>query len=72
MKAIGIVLIVVGLIGLIWGGISWTDRDTVVDLGGLQVQSEEREGFPISPVVGGICLAAGAALLIAGGRRRLA
>ena len=72
MKAIGIILIVVGLIGLIWGGISWTDRDTLVDIGGLQVQSEDREGFPISPIVGGICLAAGAALLIAGGRRRVA
>lgn len=72
MKAIGIILIVVGLIGLVWGGISWTDRDTVVDFGGIQVQSEDREGVPISPVVGGVCLAAGAALLIAGGRRRLA
>jgi hypothetical protein len=72
MKAIGIILIVVGLVGLIWGGISWTDRDTVVDLGGLQIQSEDREGFPISPVAGGLCLALGAALLIAGNRRRLA
>jgi hypothetical protein len=72
MKAVGIILIVVGLVGLIWGGISWTDRETVVDLGGLQVQSEDRDSFPISPVAGGICLAAGAALLIAGSRRRLA
>jgi hypothetical protein len=72
MKAVGIILIVIGLVGFIWGGISWTDRDTVVDLGGLRVQSEDRDSFPISPVAGGICLAAGAALLIAGSRRRLA
>jgi hypothetical protein len=72
MKVIGIILIVVGLVGLIWGGITWTDRDTVVDLGGLQVQTEDRDRLPISPVAGGICLAAGAALVIAGSRRRLA
>ena len=36
MKAIGIVLVVLGLVGLLIGGISWTDRDTVVDAGPIQ------------------------------------
>ena len=72
MKAIGIVLVVVGLIGLLWGGITWTERDTVLDVGPLQVTTEDREHLPLPPVLGGICLAVGAALLIAGSRRRLA
>jgi len=72
MKAIGIVLIVVGLVGLLWGGITWTNRETVLDVGPLEVTSEERERLPLSPVAGGICVAVGAALLIAGSRRRLA
>jgi hypothetical protein len=72
MKVIGIVLIVIGLVGVVWGGINWTDRDTVVDIGPLEIQTEERERIPFSPVAGGICLAVGAALLVAGSRRRTA
>lgn len=70
MKAIGIILIVLGLVGLVWGGISWTDRDTVVDIGPVEIQSAERKRIPLPPIAGGICLAVGAALLIAGSRRR--
>jgi len=71
MKAIGIVLVVVGLIGLLWGGITWTDRDTVVDVGPIEVTTEDHERLPLPPVVGGICLVVGAALLVAGSRRRV-
>ncbi len=72
MKAIGIVLIVLGLVGLLWGGITWTDRDTVLDVGPLEVTTEERETLPFPPIAGGIAVAVGAALLIAGTRRRIA
>ena len=64
MKAIGIVLVVLGLVGLLFGRISWTDRDTVVDAGPLQVQTEERERLPIPPIAGGIMLVAGIVLLM--------
>lgn len=64
MKAIGIVLVVLGLVGLLFGRISWTDRDTVVDAGPLQVQTEERKRLPIPPIAGGIMLVAGIVLLI--------
>jgi UDP-N-acetylmuramyl pentapeptide phosphotransferase/UDP-N-acetylglucosamine-1-phosphate transferase len=66
----GIVLIAIGLIGLIWGGISWTDTKTVVDLGPIQATAQERETIPITPIVGGIALVAGIVLLVVPGRRR--
>jgi len=69
MKLIGIVLIVLGVIGLAYGGISWTQRDKVVDLGPLEITSEKRESIPLPPVAGGICLLAGVGLLVAGNRR---
>ena len=37
MKALGIVLVVVGLVALIYGGISWTRKDTVVDAGPIEI-----------------------------------
>jgi hypothetical protein len=69
MKVIGVVLIVLGVIGLAYGGITWTRRDKVIDLGPVEVTSEKRESIPLPPIAGGICLVVGAALLLAGGRR---
>lgn len=69
MKIIGIVLIVVGIIGFVFGGISWTERDTVVDAGPIEIESENRESVPITPIASGACLVAGIALVVAGGRR---
>jgi UDP-N-acetylmuramyl pentapeptide phosphotransferase/UDP-N-acetylglucosamine-1-phosphate transferase len=66
----GIVLIVIGLIGLIWGGISWTEEKTVVDLGPIQAQAQEQKTIPITPIVGGIALVAGIVLLVVPGRTR--
>ncbi|HYN07146.1 MAG TPA: hypothetical protein VES67_07125 [Vicinamibacterales bacterium] len=69
MKIIGIVLIVLGLVGLLAGGFSWTKREKVVDLGPIEVTSENRESLPVSPIVGGLLLIAGVVLVVAKGRR---
>ena len=68
MKIIGIVLIVLGLIGLAYGGITWTQREKVVDLGPIEVTRTERERIPVPPVAGGLALLAGAALVLASRR----
>jgi hypothetical protein len=69
MRVVGIVLIVLGLIGLAWGGISWTTKEKVVDLGPVEVTRTEHERIPFPPVAGGVALVAGVLLMIAGGRR---
>jgi hypothetical protein len=66
----GIVLIAIGLVGLLWGGLSWTREKTVVDIGPVDVRAQERESIPVSPIVGGIALVAGIVLLVVPGRRR--
>ncbi len=66
----GIVLIVAGLVGLIWGGVSWTDEKTVVDIGPIQATAKERKTIPIPPVVGGLAVVAGIVLLVIPGRKR--
>jgi hypothetical protein len=66
MKIIGIILIVIGIIGLAYGGITWTTREKVVDLGPVEVTRTEHERIPLPPVAGGICLVAGLALVLAG------
>jgi drug/metabolite transporter (DMT)-like permease len=68
MKIVGIVLIVLGLVGVGYGGISWTHQKKVVDLGPLQVSHDKTESLPIPPIAGAICLIAGA-LVLAGQAR---
>jgi hypothetical protein len=70
VKLIGMLLIAFGIFALVMGGISYTDRDKVLDIGPVEVQSEERETIPLSPIVGIASLAGGVALLIAGARAR--
>ena len=70
MRVLGFVLIVIGLIGLIYGGVTWTQREEVLDVGPIEVSRQERETIPLPPIVGGICLVAGVLVLVADGRRR--
>ena len=66
---VGILLIVVGIIGLAYGGITYTRKEKVVDIGPIQATAEKHERIPLPPIVGGLSLAAGVVLLIAGAKR---
>lgn len=70
MRMAGIVLIILGIIGLVYGGITYTRRRDTVNIGPITATVKQRETLPISPVVGVIALVAGIGLLVAGGRRR--
>ena len=66
---IGVILIVIGLIGLVWGGISYTREEKVLDLGPIEATAERRETIPVTPVVGGLALAGGIILLVSSRKR---
>ena len=70
MKIVGIILIVIGVIALAYGGISYTRREKVLDIGPLEATTETRETIPLPPILGGLALAGGIVLLIAGSRRK--
>lgn len=61
----GIALVVLGVIGLAYQGISWTTRERVVDLPGIQIDADKEHSIPIAPVAAGIALAVGAVLVAA-------
>ncbi len=67
MKAtaiIGILLIVIGVIALGYGGISYVSRDKVIDMGPIQVTKEQTHSIPIAPIAGVIVLFAGVVFLV--------
>ncbi len=66
----GIALIVLGLVALAYQGITYTSRETVIDLGPLKATAERERTFPVPPIVGGVAVLAGVALAIAGSRKK--
>lgn len=67
---IGIVLIAVGLVSFAYQGITYTSRETVVEVGPLKATADKQRTIPLPPILGGIALAGGLALLIGTWRRR--
>ena len=63
-KTLGIILIVLGLIGLAWGGISYKTREKVIDLGPIEASREKTHTVPLPPVAGAVALIGGVALLV--------
>ena len=70
MKIAGVLLIVLGVVALIYGGISYTNREKVLDVGPIEATTETRETIPLPPILGALALVGGVALMIAGSRRR--
>ena len=67
-SVIGILLIVLGVIALAYQGITYTTHKKVIDLGPIQASTTEHKTIPLPPILGGIALVGGIALLFAGGK----
>ena len=68
-KMLGIILIVLGLVGLVWGGFSYTTREKVVDIGPIHATREKTHNIPLAPIGGALALAGGIVLLVVGRKR---
>jgi hypothetical protein len=69
MKILGVILIVLGALGLLYGGFSYTRRRDTVRLGPMSATIEQRQSVPIPPILGGVAVVAGIALLLIGRRK---
>ena len=67
-KTLGIILIVLGLFGLVWGGFTYTTSEKVVDIGPIHATREKTHNIPLPPIAGAVALIGGVVLLIAGKR----
>jgi hypothetical protein len=70
MKIVGLVLIVLGVAALAYQGITYTSRETVLDIGPVKATAERQKTIPLPPLVGVAVVGGGVALLILGSRKR--
>jgi hypothetical protein len=68
-KIVGIVLIVAGLLGLLYGGFSYTREKHDLKLGPIELSVKEKESVNVPVWVGVGAIVVGAALLAFGGRK---
>jgi hypothetical protein len=69
MALAGVVLILLGAMALVYQGITYSSRETVIDIGPLHATADRQKTLPLPPVLGMVALAGGVALLVAGVRR---
>ena len=66
---VGILLIVLGVVALAYQGITYTTKEKVLDIGPIEATKESKKTIPLSPVLGGLALAGGLALVVVGSRK---
>ncbi|MEO5618468.1 MAG: DUF3185 domain-containing protein [Candidatus Eisenbacteria bacterium] len=69
MKPIGLVLVVLGILALVYGGFTYNREKTVLDVGPIHATATEKRSVPISPILGGIAIVGGLVMLMATRRR---
>ena len=65
-KTLGVILIVLGVFRLAWGGFTYTTQEKVVDIGPIHATRDETHNVPLPPIAGAAALVGGIFLLVAG------
>jgi drug/metabolite transporter (DMT)-like permease len=65
---LAIILIVIGVIALGYGGFNFTTKEKVAEIGPLKVEKDKTHSVPLSPVLGVLALVGGVVLLVVGRR----
>ena len=69
-KLLGIALLLAGVLGLVYGGFSYTKDTTAVKLGPIELTVKEKQSVNIPLWAGIASVVAGGALLVLGGKGR--
>jgi hypothetical protein len=70
LALVGVVLMVLGLAALVYQGVTYTSRETVIDIGPVRATADRERTLPLPPVLGIGAVAAGAVLLIVSARQQ--
>lgn len=66
---LGLLLVLAGIAVLVFGGVSYTSSETIIDVGPVEVQAEEERSLPVEPILAGLAIVGGLALIGVGRKR---
>ena len=66
---VGILLIVFGALAIAYQGFTYTHQEKVLDVGPIHATAEKHDRVSIPPILGGLVLAGGIALLVFGAKK---
>jgi uncharacterized membrane protein YidH (DUF202 family) len=64
LKLIGVALIALGVIALVYQGITYTSKEKILDVGPFKAEVKRDKTIPLSPVLGVVALVGGVAILL--------
>jgi hypothetical protein len=67
---IGIILIIIGIVGFAIGGFSFTHEKQDAKIGPINIEHKQTDTVPIPPILSGIALVGGIALVVVGAKSR--
>ena len=68
LMMVGVLLVVLGIAGLIVPNVRFTESKKVLDLGPLELRSEEQHTIPIPTIAGVLAIVAGLGMIFASRR----
>jgi uncharacterized membrane protein YidH (DUF202 family) len=71
MKILGIILIVLGILMFVFGNVTFTRKEKVLDAGPVEINKKEKHTIAWPNYAGGIMVAAGVVVLLASNRRKV-
>jgi hypothetical protein len=66
---VGIILIVLGVAGVAFQGITYTTREKVIDIGGIGITAETRKTIPVPLIAGSLALVGGIGTIVVASRK---
>jgi uncharacterized membrane protein HdeD (DUF308 family) len=69
---IGVILIILGIAALAYQGITYTRKETVLNIGPLHADAERQHTIPLPPIIGVTAVLGGIVLVVAGARKTAA
>jgi len=70
MKLMGIILVVLGVLALVYQGIQYTSKEKILDIGSIKLSADTKKTIPLPPIVGGVAIVAGIALILVERRKK--
>ena len=66
---IGVILIILGIAALAYQGITYTRRETILNIGPVHAEAERQHTIPLPPILGVTAVVGGIVLLVTGARK---